>query len=217
MPANIRSDMLDRMERGLAWQGTFLGAGTPEPDPTFATLCRHPLGLAGDAWVDLAPGWLAGADELLAELLGTLDWQGQVVHMYERKLPQPRLHARLPEPQHRPPAVEQMRSLLSDRYGVELTSIGANLYRDGRDSVAWHGDRIARDQDTAIIAIVSLGGRRRFLLRPTGGGTSRRFILGSGDLLVMGGSCQRTWQHCVPKVASAEPRVSLTFRHAYVD
>src|SRR5207248_2445290 len=117
----------------------------------------------------------------------------------------------------RPAIVEEMRSALSSRYDQAFLSVGANLYRDGRDSVAWHGDRVARTLPQAVIAIVSLGGVRRFLLRPTGGGRSVRFDLASGDLLVMGGSCQRTWQHCVPKVARAEPRLSLTFRHEYDD
>jgi alkylated DNA repair dioxygenase AlkB len=108
-----------------------------------------------------------------------------------------------------------MRVALSERYEVEFTSVRANLYRDGRDSVAWHGDRVARDLPNAFVAIVSLGGRRRFLLRPKGGGRSVRFDPGPGDLLVMGGSCQRDWQHTVPKVAAAQPRISLTFRHAY--
>jgi alkylated DNA repair dioxygenase AlkB len=108
-----------------------------------------------------------------------------------------------------------MRAALSDRYGVRFTGVGLNLYRDGRDSVAWHGDRVARELPDAVVAIVSLGGPRRFLLRPKGGGHSVRFDLCSGDLLVMGGSCQRTWQHSVPKSARADPRMSVTFRHAY--
>jgi alkylated DNA repair dioxygenase AlkB len=112
--------------------------------------------------------------------------------------------------------IDDMAKLLSAHYGVDFTSVGVNLYRDGRDSVAWHGDRVARDSpDDTCIAIVSLGGRRRFLLRPKGGGASVRFELDSGDLLVMGGSCQRTWQHSVPKVARAEARMSVTFRHVY--
>ena len=110
-----------------------------------------------------------------------------------------------------------MRRALSDRYEIEFRAIGANWYRDGRDSVAWHGDRVARTLPEATIAIVSLGGPRRFLLRPKGGGSSVKLELGSGDLLAMGGSCQRTWQHSVPKVTRAAPRISLTFRHLYDD
>jgi alkylated DNA repair dioxygenase AlkB len=72
---------------------------------------------------------------------------------------------------------------------------------------------VARDLAEAVVAIVSLGGRRRFLLRPTGGGRSVRFDVGAGDLLVMGGSCQRTWEHAVLKTARpVGPRISVQFR-----
>jgi hypothetical protein len=104
---------------------------------------------------------------------------------------------------------------LSARYDVRFARVGVNLYRDGRDSVAWHGDRIARDLPTATIAIVSLGQPRMFRARPVGGGASLGFRLGHGDLLVMGGTFQRTWQHAVPKVAAAGVRISVTYRHAY--
>ena len=113
--------------------------------------------------------------------------------------------------------VDTIRAALTSRYGIEFRTVGANWYRDGRDSVAWHGDRIARTKPEATIAIVSLGGPRRFLLRPKGGGSSVKLDLASGDLLAMGGSCQRTWQHSIPKVARAAPRISLTFRHEYLD
>jgi alkylated DNA repair dioxygenase AlkB len=113
-----------------------------------------------------------------------------------------------------PPILEDMRRVLSERYDVELTSMGMNLYRDGRDSVAWHGDRIARQIERPIVALASLGHPRKFLLRPKGGGASRPFELGRGDLLVTGGRCQRLWEHSVPKVSTAVgPRISLAFRH----
>jgi alkylated DNA repair dioxygenase AlkB len=96
-----------------------------------------------------------------------------------------------------------------------LAQVGANLYRDGADSVAWHGDRVARELPEAVVALVSLGAARPFRLRPTGGGASIGYLPGPGDLLVMGGSCQRTWQHAVPKTRSSPPRISIQFRHAY--
>ena len=102
--------------------------------------------------------------------------------------------------------------------GEPFVTVGLCLYRDGNDSVAWHGDTIgrARTEDT-LVAIVSLGTPRSFLLRPRGGGPSRHFALGRGDLLVMGGSCQRTWEHCVPKRSHADgPRLSIQFRPAGV-
>lgn len=138
--------------------------------------------------------------------------------MYERKLPEPRLTHRwvlADDPELPDPVLARMAQVLSDRYGVEFTQVGVNLYRDGSDSVAWHGDRVARDLPSATVALVSLGGVRPFRLRPAAGGPSARFLPGPGDLLVMGGTCQRTWRHAVPKVRSAAPRISVQFRHAY--
>jgi alkylated DNA repair dioxygenase AlkB len=112
------------------------------------------------------------------------------------------------------PLIEDMRVELSARYGVEFDSVGLNLYRDGRDSVAWHRDRIGKEVEDPVVAIASVGEPRRFLVRPYGGGSSRVFLLGRGDLLVTGGTTQRTWQHTVPKVARAGPRISITFRHS---
>jgi alkylated DNA repair dioxygenase AlkB len=108
-----------------------------------------------------------------------------------------------------------MAAALSERYSVQFTQIGTNLYRDGSDSVAWHGDRIARTLPEATVALISLGEPRPFKLRPKGGGTAISFLPDRGDLLVMGGSCQRTWDHAVPKVQRAGPRMSVQFRHAY--
>ena len=110
------------------------------------------------------------------------------------------------------------RAALNRHYGAELgeqfVSAGMCLYRDGRDSVAWHGDRIGRgSSEDTMVAIVSFGSPRPLLLRPVGGGESLRFPLGHGDLVVMGGSCQRTWEHCIPKTAKpVGPRVSVQFR-----
>lgn len=105
-----------------------------------------------------------------------------------------------------------MAARLGERYGVDLVSVSANLYRDGDDSVAWHGDRIGRFRTTTIVAILSLGSPRTLLMRPNGGGPSTGFTMHSGDLLVMGGTAQRTQEHCVPKRRSAGPRISVMFR-----
>jgi alkylated DNA repair dioxygenase AlkB len=198
----------------LAFQGTLLGVEALSIDRSFAAVRRHRLN--DGAWVDHVPGWVTGADELFATVADLVNWSSPMVTMWDKRMQTPRLNGSLP-PEDRPAIVDDMRAALSERYDLEFLSIGANLYRDGRDSVAWHGDRVARTLPEATIAIVSLGGSRRFLLRPKGRGHSVRFELASGDLLAMGGSCQRTWQHCVPKVARAEPRISLTFRHRYDD
>lgn len=198
---------------GLVWQGSLIGDGDPTPDRSFAGLRR--LHLHGGAWVDVVPGWLTGADTLLTQLLDEVPWQAREVPMYERIVPEPRLSAwwgarnQRPWPAHVPVVADALSAL----YGVRFDSLGANLYRDGSDSVAWHGDRVYREQDTALVAVLTLGCARRFLLRPKGGGPSLRLRPGPGDLLVMGGTCQRTWQHSVPKTAHATgPRVSVTLR-----
>lgn len=199
----------------LVWQASLLDAEADlELDESFSGLTR--IQLDPTSWVDHAPGWVSGSDGLFAELLATVDWGQRSRHMYHRKVAEPRLTSWWGASSGRPlePAIlERMRRALSARYGVELDSMGLNLYRDGRDSVAWHGDRIAREIAEPVVAIVSVGEPRKFLLRPLEGGRSRSFLLGRGDLLVTGGACQRRWQHSVPKLAAAGPRISITFRH----
>jgi alkylated DNA repair dioxygenase AlkB len=134
--------------------------------------------------------------------------------MYERVVDVPRLVARLPEDAPGHPVIDEMAGALSAHHGLRLDQVSLALYRDGRDSVAWHGDRMGPLRDGTVVAIVSLGAPRRFLLRPAGGGRSLAFTLGGGDLLAMGGTCQRTWEHTVPKMAHAGPRISLQFREA---
>jgi alkylated DNA repair dioxygenase AlkB len=200
----------------VSWQPSLLdGALEPAVDETFSSLER--IELDPESWVDFAPAWVSGADELFAELLAGTDWGQRTRTMFDKRVVEPRLtsywRASAGTPLE-PAVLEDMRRLLSERYGVELDSMGMNLYRDGRDSVAWHGDRIAREIERPVVALVSLGHPRRFLLRPKGGGRSRPFELGRGDLLVTGGRTQRSWQHSVPKVANAAgPRISLAFRH----
>ncbi|HEY0696870.1 MAG TPA: alpha-ketoglutarate-dependent dioxygenase AlkB [Micromonospora sp.] len=153
---------------------------------------------------------------ITADLLARTPWRGRTVHMYDRVVAEPRLTFRWvlgdgPEP---PDDLREMARVLSERYDVQFSQIGVNLYRDGADSVAWHGDRVARELSEAVVALVSLGAVRPFRLRPTGGGSSVLYRPGPGDLLVMGGSCQRTWQHSVPKCRGVGPRISVQFRHA---
>jgi alkylated DNA repair dioxygenase AlkB len=178
--------------------------------------------LARGAWVDLRPGWLAGSGPVFARLAeGAVPWRAEKRHMYDKVVAVPRLlcfygeDAPLPDP-----VLTAAREALNAHYGPELgepfRTAGLCLYRDGRDSVAWHGDTIGRGrtQDT-MVAILSLGTPRPLLLRPRvkAGGASLRFELGHGDLLVMGGSCQRTWEHAVPKTSQpVGPRISVQFR-----
>jgi alkylated DNA repair dioxygenase AlkB len=178
---------------------------------------RHPL--SRGAWVDHLPGWVTGSESVLEVLLGDIGWRADRRQMYDREVAVPRLlrwyggEDELPHP-----LIGEARAALNRHYGPELgepfVSAGMCLYRDGRDSVAWHGDRLgrARSADT-MVAILSLGSPRPLMLRPVGGGESLRFPVGHGDLVVMGGSCQRTWEHCIPKTSKpVGPRVSVQFR-----
>lgn len=188
--------------------GLLGGREAPRFDPAWRGARRVELG--DGAWVEHVTTWLRGDDALMEALAGSLAWEGQERWMYERKVVVPRLFGRARTAV--PDVIASMREVLGHRYGVTFRSITFALYRDGRDSVAWHRDRVLRDEDEATVAIVSLGGPRPFGLRPFGGGASRMFSVGWGDLLVMGGTCQRTWEHCVPKVAHAEPRIAIMFR-----
>ncbi len=191
-------------------QLSLLGNEAPRVDPEFRGLLRHALD-AG-AWVDHCGGWLQGDATLFEHLLRTTRWCSDRRPMYDRMVEVPRLTARYPEHGPGHPILEVMARALSTRYGQPLEAVTAACYRDGRDSVALHGDRVGRGRDACVVAIVSLGEPRRFLLKPTAGGPSTVFRLGHGDLLVMGGACQRTWRHGVPKVARAGGRISLQFR-----
>jgi len=176
--------------------------------------------LTAGAWVDLRPSWLAGADELFDVLSHTVPWHAERRQMYDSLVDVPRLTKFYAEDEVLPhPLLLRAREMLGDHYEAELgerfRTAGLCLYRDGRDSVAWHGDRIgrARDQDT-MVAILSVGSPRQLMLRPRhGGAATMRLPLGHGDLVVMGGSCQRTWDHAIPKTAKdVGPRISIQFR-----
>jgi alkylated DNA repair dioxygenase AlkB len=199
----------------LAWQASLFDGGEVSCDVDFAGVQRREL--ADDAWVDHAHQWLSGADELFAQLLEQAPWRQKDIWMYDKRVLEPRLTARWSLGEQEPPlpVLAHLAAVLSARYRVEFTQVGANLYRDGADSVAWHGDRVARELPSAVVALVNLGATRPFKLRPKGGGSSVSFLPERGDLLVMGGSCQRTWEHSVPKIRSAGPRISVQFRHAY--
>jgi alkylated DNA repair dioxygenase AlkB len=182
-------------------------------DETFASLRR--VQLDDVSWVDYAPGWVTGDGSLFDELVATVQWDQRTRWMYTREVSEPRLTARW-EPAAGGP-IGLMRALLTARYDRPFDSVGINLYRDGRDSVAWHRDRIPAALQEPVVALVSLGEPRQFALRPKDpprGGRTHRWALGHGDLLVTGGLCQRRWEHSVPKTASAGPRMSLAFRHS---
>ncbi|MGZ5363675.1 MAG: alpha-ketoglutarate-dependent dioxygenase AlkB [Mycobacterium sp.] len=191
---------------------------------------RH---LGNGAWIDYRSGWLEDGAELFAELHDDIPWRAERRQMYDRVLDVPRLvsfvdFGNLVDEQPTHPRLKQIRRRLNDTYAGELgepfTTAGLCLYRDGNDSVAWHGDTIGRSSsEDTMVAIVSLGATRVFALRPRGGGKSPdpegrrhrtlRMAHRHGDLLVMGGSCQRTWEHAIPKTTRPTgPRISIQFR-----
>jgi alkylated DNA repair dioxygenase AlkB len=180
-------------------------------------LRRTPL--TRGAWIDVLPGWLAGADQLFAELVREIPWRAERREMYDRVVDVPRLVCSYGVGEPLPhPALTEAREVLSGHYAAELgepfVTAGCCYYRDGDDSVAWHGDNLGRGRShDTMVAILSLGSPRKLLLRPRGGSVEQTHWLGHGDLLVMGGSCQRTWEHAVPKTSRpVGPRVSVQFR-----
>lgn len=171
--------------------------------------------LGQGAWVDYLPGWIEGHATLHEDLAESLPWQSEQRTMYDRVVQVPRLLAPL-SPENRPALVQQMADRLSAHYQTDLQHVLCAYYRGGRDSVAFHQDKELKDQQQALVAVVTLGGPRRFLLRPVGGGASRRWTVGWGDLMVMGGTCQQYFEHAVPKMRRAEPRIAVMFREAGV-
>ncbi len=206
------------MGAGAACQGSLFGTGEPSVDRGFTTLRRHQLD--DRAWIDHAPGWLSGSEAVFDALVSLGDWAQYDRLMYGNVVEQPRLNSSWHGPDGNAllPVLDEAERLLSARYGVDFTTGhgGMNFYRDGRDSVAWHRDKIPPAVADPHVVIISVGEPRTFRLRPRGGGQGRSlsFRLGHGDLLVTGGTFQRTWEHSVPKVASAGPRISITMRHA---
>lgn len=199
----------------MFWQSSLFGGLAPEFDADFGELRRVQLDTT--TWVDHAGGWLRGSDQLFDELAATLPFRQRTgVRMYDQILDEPRLSAwwRVDDGDPEPvPILCEVRQLLAERYREPFDSIGFNLYRDGDDSVAWHGDRHRHIVTNPVIAIVSLGAPRPLRLRPRGGGPSLSWNLGNGDLFVMGGACQHDWEHTVPKVRTTTgPRMSVTFR-----
>jgi len=193
--------------RSLEWQPTLFGGDG-------VAGCIDRLDLDGTSWVDHAPAWLCGADALFDHFLASLAWEQRQRAMYDDIVWEPRLTASM-TPGSAPPRVRAITSSLGRLYGARFDRMWLNLYRDGADSVAWHGDRIQREVLEPMVAIVSLGATRTFALRLRGGGPAVRLAASHGDLIVMGGRCQHDWEHCVPKTRrTVGPRISFTARHS---
>lgn len=202
----------------MDFQSTLFAPDSPSDPEAGAPLAPERTELAAGAWLGVQRNWLVGADDVFETMVSQVPWRAERRQMYDRIVDVPRLvHTYVLGDELPHPALADARDALSAHYLPELgepfVSAGCCYYRDGKDSVAWHGDTIGRGktQDT-MVAIVSLGDPRKLALRPRGGGDSIGVTLGHGDLVVMGGSCQRTWEHAIPKVAAAGPRISVQFR-----
>jgi alkylated DNA repair dioxygenase AlkB len=200
-------------------QGSLLDLGCEERPSLGSLAGLRRSELTCGAWIDVLPGWLTGSDALFTGLVDSVPWRAERRQMYERVVDVPRLLSWYGEDDVLPdPVLTEARAALNRHYREELgerfVTAGLCYYRDGRDSVAWHGDTIGRGRrEDTMVAILSLGTPRKLMLRPRGGGDTRGFALGHGDLIVMGGSCQRTWEHAIPKTSRhVGPRISVQFR-----
>jgi alkylated DNA repair dioxygenase AlkB len=201
------------MDANVSWQPSLFDGGPPALDVSYDGLRR--IRLDQRSWVDYCPGWLAGSDEVFELLASTARWQQRTVTMWEHTVLEPRLTAGWSvDASDAPALLLEMCGLLSTRYEIGFDSVWVNLYRDGQDSVAWHGDRHRHVMARPMVATVSLGARRKFQLRRRGTSTIVHTLQpGVGDLVVMGGQCQNDWEHCVPKTARhVGARMSVTIR-----
>jgi alkylated DNA repair dioxygenase AlkB len=183
-------------------------------DETFATADR--IELDGTSWVDHVQDWLAGDGELMEALMKQASWEQRSRWMYTRMVQEPRLTAEYPVIADAPqPVLHYLTEVLSAHYGQPYTRLWMNWYRDNHDGTGWHADRPANRLDETVIPVLSLGATRRFLIRPEGGGPSTTIVAHGGDLVVMGGRCQKDFQHSVPKQRQhAGARLSLNFSTA---
>ncbi|MBV9133396.1 MAG: alpha-ketoglutarate-dependent dioxygenase AlkB [Chloroflexi bacterium] len=195
----------------LSYQASFFGAPAGAFELDFSG-ARH-IALDGRSWIEHIPNWLAQPESLFAELMEIAPWLQRDRWMYTRTVIEPRLTADYPNVAEVP--IESLRTIaaaLSEHFGVRYSSLWVNLYRDQRDSTAWHGDNIGRVQAESIVPVLTLGASRRFLIRPAHGGHTWTLRPVSGDLIVMGGRAQRDWRHSVPKESTPSgPRISINF------
>ncbi len=206
----------------IAFQASLFDDILSEPELRPLGLMVERIPLDAGAWVDIRPGWLSNSDALFERLAVDVPWRADTREMYDKVVAVPRLvswfgaGSRLPDP-----VLSAAGRALNDHYGRPpgqvFETAGLCFYRTGDDSVAWHGDRVGRtiERDT-MVAILSVGAQRTLSVRPKGGGPTMKFPVGHGDLIVMGGSCQRTYEHAILKTKQAVgPRISIQFRPAW--
>lgn len=186
------------------------------------------IDLGAGAWFELVHGWVprAKADEVFAALRDELAWEQREIVLFGRRILQPRLIAwagslgyrysgQTLEPRAPTPSTEALLDRVNAHAGAAFNHVLVNRYRDGADSIGMHADdepELGRDP---LVATLSLGATRRFLLKPRRRhlGAGHALSLGAGSLLVMGGTCQRHYVHGVPREPGVGgERISLTFR-----
>ncbi|MGN6513679.1 MAG: alpha-ketoglutarate-dependent dioxygenase AlkB family protein [Lysobacteraceae bacterium] len=187
-----------------------------------------PLPLPG-ATLAFDPRWLpaAEADALFAALRAQVPWEVHRIRLFGREVDSPRLSCWIGDadavytysgtrfvPHPWLPVLQAVRARLARELGVGFNSVLANLYRDGRDAMGWHGDDEPELGAQPVIASLSLGATRRFVLKARGPAAQRLALeLPHGSLLVMAGDTQRRYRHALPRTARAVgPRINLTFR-----
>lgn len=182
--------------------------------------------LDAGSWVDVARGWVRGADGLFEALLGDVAWRSSRLFRYDHWVEERRLGSFWSRGRPLPhPALAPVTQALQRRYKVPFDGFGLLQYRDGGDGQAFHRDTDLRWLDDTVVAVVSLGARRPWQLRPRanrrahleGKGATHDLAPGPGDLIVMGGRCQADWEHSVPYLPGRHvgTRISLQWRHAH--
>ena len=186
------------------------------------------IALARGAWLEHDPQWLSrpDADAALVALREELDWEQREIVIFGRRVLQPRLIAwagelgyrysgQTLEPREYTPAARRLLERVRERVGAPFNHVLVNRYRSGDDSMGFHADAEPELGRDPVVATVSLGATRRFVVQPRKkqDGERRDLILGHGALVVMGGTCQRHYVHGVPRQAGVGgERISLTFR-----
>lgn len=174
--------------------------------------------LDATSWVDLVPGWLRDADEVFAALRDGLAWRQARLWRYDHWVDEPRLTAGTRPAAH--PALVAATRELRRLYRVDLDGPALAYYRDGRDALGAHRDRELRHTSDTLIAILSLGARRPWVVTPRGAADTGRAAAGAvdlapraGDLLVLGGRAQADWLHGVPpQPGLRDGRISVQWR-----
>ena len=182
-----------------------------------ASAAGHRMRLDDTSWVEHVPAWLSGSEAVFLDLLQLPGWEQRRRWMFNELVDEPRLTAEFRSLDDVSlPILKTMCSALSDRYGVTYDQLWLNLYRNHHDSTSWHGDWPSCKRTHCIVPVLSLGARRRFLLKPRRGGSSTALEPAGGDLVVMGGRCQLDWRHAVPKQTKpAGARISVNFQSTF--